>query len=62
MSGTPIGGRKAAKTNRKKHGRDFYKKIGAKGGSSKGHSKGSKKPRGFASKDHPWRNNHAENE
>lgn len=30
--GTPEGGRHAAETNMKKHGRDFYKVIGAKGG------------------------------
>ncbi len=32
MPGTLEGGKKAAETNRKKHGPDFYKKIGAKGG------------------------------
>lgn len=32
MSGTPTGGEKAAKTNKEKHGEDFYKRIGAKGG------------------------------
>lgn len=32
MPGSKIGGLKAAKTNRKRHGKDFYKKIGAKGG------------------------------
>jgi general stress protein YciG len=32
MSGNVIGGRKAAITNKLKHGEDFYGKIGAKGG------------------------------
>ena len=32
MSGNKIGGRKAAKTNRAKYGKDFYARIGAKGG------------------------------
>ena len=32
MSGTKIGGRKAAETNRKLHGEDFYARIGKKGG------------------------------
>jgi len=32
MSGTPTGGQRAAKTNKKKHGRNFYKKIGQLGG------------------------------
>ena len=32
MSGNKIGGRKAAKTNREKYGKDFYARIGAKGG------------------------------
>lgn len=33
MSGTREGGIKTAKTNYKRHGKDFYKKIGQKGGS-----------------------------
>lgn len=33
MAGTKLGGRKAAATNKEKHGDDFYKRIGAKGGS-----------------------------
>ena len=33
MAGTKSGGIKASKTNRLKHGDDFYKRIGAKGGS-----------------------------
>lgn len=36
MSGTKIGGIKAAKTNKEIHGDDFYKRIGAKGGQASG--------------------------
>lgn len=32
MSGTKAGGLKAAKTNKEKHGEDFYRKIGKVGG------------------------------
>ena len=32
MAGTKIGGIKAAQTNMKKYGKDFYKKIGSEGG------------------------------
>ena len=32
MSGTVSGGKKAAQSNMKKHGKDFYKRIGQKGG------------------------------
>ena len=32
MAGTNIGGKQAALTNKERHGEDFYKKIGAKGG------------------------------
>lgn len=32
MPGTKIGGLKAAKSNKKKYGKDFYKRIGAVGG------------------------------
>jgi general stress protein YciG len=32
MAGTKAGGKAAAATNKKKHGSDFYAKIGAKGG------------------------------
>lgn len=39
MSGTISGGQKAAQTNLKKHGKDFYKRIGKKGGQN-GHSGG----------------------
>ena len=39
MSGTKIGGSKAAITNKQKHGDDFYARIGRKGG-KKGHTGG----------------------
>jgi len=39
MPGTVDGGRKAAETNRKRHGKDFYAKIGAVGG-QRGHTGG----------------------
>lgn len=39
MSGTKIGGQKAAYTNRLIHGIDFYARIGAKGGRN-GHTGG----------------------
>ncbi len=42
MTGTKAGGLKAAATNRKLHGEDFYKRIGARGG-----SKITLKPKGF---------------
>lgn len=32
MTGTKIGGQKASKTNKKRHGEDFYARIGKKGG------------------------------
>jgi hypothetical protein len=32
MAGTKAGGLRAAATNKKRHGADFYKKLGAKGG------------------------------
>ncbi|PLS81988.1 hypothetical protein CYG49_00500 [Candidatus Saccharibacteria bacterium] len=32
MAGTEEGGKAAAKTNRARHGADFYARIGAKGG------------------------------
>lgn len=44
MAGTKEGGKKASITNKEKHGEDFYKRIGSKGGKSGDHSK-----RGFAS-------------
>ncbi len=39
MTGTKAGGLKAAETNRKRHGKNFYKKIGQKGGRN-GHTGG----------------------
>lgn len=39
MAGTKAGGIKAAKTNKKLHGQNFYKNIGRKGGRN-GHTGG----------------------
>lgn len=39
MAGTVAGGRKAAITNKKKHGNNFYAEIGRKGGKN-GHTGG----------------------
>lgn len=39
MAGTKVGGRKAAITNKLKHGSDFYAEIGRKGGHN-GHTGG----------------------
>lgn len=39
MAGTKTGGQKAAATNKKKYGPDFYARIGFKGGSN-GHNGG----------------------
>lgn len=39
MSGNKIGGMKAAKTNKKKYGKDFFRIIGSKGGQN-GHTGG----------------------
>ena len=39
MAGTKAGGAKAASTNKKKHGDDFYRRIGSKGGQN-GHTGG----------------------
>ena len=39
MAGNKAGGRKAAATNRLRHGEDFYARIGAMGGSN-GHTGG----------------------
>ena len=36
MAGTKEGGLKAMKTNYKKHGKDFYRNIGRKGGKKTG--------------------------
>jgi hypothetical protein len=32
MSGSTLGGKRAAATNKEKYGQDFYKRIGAEGG------------------------------
>lgn len=39
MAGTKAGGLKAAKTNKLLHGKDFYQRIGRKGGQN-GHTGG----------------------
>lgn len=39
MTGTKAGGKKAAATNLVRHGKDFYKRIGQKGGQN-GHTGG----------------------
>lgn len=39
MAGTQAGGKAAAATNKAKYGKDFYAKIGAKGG-QRGHTGG----------------------
>lgn len=39
MPGNKIGGMKAAKTNKERHGEDFYARIGARGGHN-GHTGG----------------------
>lgn len=39
MAGTKSGGQKAAETNRKKYGDEFYRNIGRKGGKN-GHTGG----------------------
>lgn len=43
MPGNRAGGMKAAKTNRKRYGKDFFRIIGSKGGQAK-----DGKPKGFA--------------
>lgn len=42
MSGTTIGGQRAAQTNKRRYGKNFYREIGAVGG------KNATKPKGFA--------------
>lgn len=48
MVGTKAGGMKAVKTNLEKHGADFYKRIGKKGGQN-GHTGGFAANRALAS-------------
>lgn len=43
MAGTRVGGLKAAKANKKRHGEDFYTRIGRRGGLAPART-----PRGFA--------------
>ena len=43
MAGTKIGGKRCAQTNIERYGKDYYSKLGRKGGKAK-HTK----PRGFA--------------
>lgn len=43
MAGTRAGGLKAAATNRRRHGADFYARIGSRGGSAP-----TAHPKGFA--------------
>ena len=43
MPGTVTGGKKCAQVNKERHGEDYYKRIGSKGGKAK-----TTKPKGFA--------------
>lgn len=49
MSGNAEGGKKAAETNKKRYGENWYKEIGSKGGSKKGVRKGFAVHRALAS-------------
>lgn len=40
MAGTPGGGRKAAETNKKRYGKNFYRDIGKDGGKARNPNKG----------------------
>lgn len=46
MAGTAKGGKRAAQTNKERHGEDFYQRIGKL--SNAGWEKNGRKPRGFA--------------
>ena len=46
MPGTVIGGKRAAQTNKERHGEDFYQRIGKLSNAS--WEKNGRKPRGFA--------------
>ena len=46
MAGTARGGKRAAQTNKERHGEDFYQRIGKL--SNAGWEKNGRKPRGFA--------------
>lgn len=49
MAGTPEGGKSAAETNKRKYGKDFYKKIARLSHESyMDKPKAERKPRGFA--------------
>ena len=48
MAGTKVGGIKCAKTNKSRHGKDFYKRIGSLGGKA-GHTGGFASNRELAS-------------
>lgn len=50
MAGTKLGAAKAAKTNKERHGKNFYANIGRKGGQVKGVIKGFAYNRELASK------------
>ena len=46
MAGTSQGGKRAAQTNKERHGEDFYQRIGKLSNAS--WEKNGRKPRGFA--------------
>lgn len=46
MAGSKIGGKRAAQTNKERHGEDFYQRIAKL--SNAGWEKNGRKPRGFA--------------
>ena len=46
MAGTSLGGKRAAQTNKDRHGEDFYQRIGKLSNDS--WEKNGRKPRGFA--------------
>ena len=46
MPGNKIGGKRAAQTNKERHGEDFYQRIGKLSNAS--WEKNGRKPRGFA--------------
>ena len=46
MPGTKAGGKRAAQTNKERHGKDFYQRIGKLSNAS--WEKNGRKPRGFA--------------
>lgn len=50
MAGTKAGGIKASQTNKKRHGKNFYKELGRKGGSATHKTRWLKEHPDFASK------------